>query len=355
MTETTERTRVSHDSLRHQIAALFHRLGVPEGDAEVAADVLVQADLRGVESHGVSNYVALIYVPGLTSGVINPHPKVHVEHAHRATAMVNGDGGLGMVVGHFAMNEAIHLARDTGAAWVTVRNSRHFGMAAYYAMMALEHDMIGFAFTNAGPIVVPTFGRQPMLGTNPIAFAAPAGEEWPFVLDMATSTVAIGKVFGALRTGGTIPVGWAVDTEGRPTTDAHAAVQSRSLMPLGGPVETGGYKGYGLATMVDILSGVLSGAGFGAALAGGEVGHLVGAISVDAFRPAADFKAMMDESIRALRSSATAEGADRIYVAGEIEFETERERRANGIPLHTEVIDTLRALCEDHRVPWTLT
>ncbi|HWO93603.1 MAG TPA: Ldh family oxidoreductase [Dehalococcoidia bacterium] len=346
---------VHHEALRRQVAALFHALGVPEGDADVAADVLVQADLRGVESHGVSNYINLIYVPGLKAGNINPHPRIHVEHARHATAVINGDGGLGMVVGHFAMSEAIHLARDAGAAWVTARNSRHFGMAGYYAMMALEHDMIGFSFTNAGPLQVPTYGRQPMLGTNPIAFAAPAGEEWPFVLDMATSTVAIGKVIGAMRTGGLIPLGWAVDSEGRPTSDAGAAVQARALMPLGGAAETGGYKGYGLATMVDILSGVLSGAGFSAALAGGEVGHCFGAICIDAFRPAAEFKSTMDEAIRALRNSAKAEGAERIYVAGEKEFETERERRTNGIPLHPEVVETLRRLSDEAKAPWTLT
>ena len=330
--------RVSADLLRRLVSGIFQRLNVPSEDADIAADVLVTADLRGVDTHGVSNYIEMHYVPGLTSGRINARPNIHVVRETIATALVDGDGGLGHVVGYRAMELAMKKAKEAGAGFVTVTNSRHFGMAGYYPMMALEHDMIGLAMTSAGPRVVPTFGRQAMLGTNPLSVAAPTVEEPPFVLDMATSTVAVGKLLIAQRLGHSIPQGWALDEKGEPTTDADAALKTRNLLPLGGTRELGSHKGYGLAMVVDILCSVLSTLVHGTIMQQGEAAHFFGALDIGAFQPVDQFKQAMDTMIRDLHNSPKAEGHDRIYVAGEMEAETARERAANGIPLHKDVV-----------------
>jgi LDH2 family malate/lactate/ureidoglycolate dehydrogenase len=265
---------------------------------------------------------------------------------------------MGMVVGKFAMNDAIERARQTGVGMVTVRNSRHFGMSAYYAMMALPHDMIGISLTNAGPAVAPTFGKKAMLGTNPISLAAPAGRENPFVLDMATSTVPIGKLLVQTMHGGDIPYGWAVGSSGAPATDPKAVREGWMLTPLGGTPEGRSHKGYGLAVVVDILCGVISGAGYSVALSReypmNAVGHFFAAMRVDAFCALDEFKAMMDEMIQELHSTPPAEGADRVLVAGDPEFEAERDRRANGIPLHPSVVDYLKELSGELGVAYDL-
>ncbi|MBI4497577.1 MAG: Ldh family oxidoreductase [Chloroflexi bacterium] len=346
--------RVNHERLHDFITRLFASFALPENEAKMVADVLVYADLKGIDSHGVSNAIQMIYVPRLREGLINPQPKPSIVHETATTALVDGDGGMGMVPGHFAMNLAIQKAKEYGTAFVTVRNSRHFGAAGYYACMALPHDMIGWSMTNTGPIVLPTFGRQPMLGTNPIAVVAPTKEEPPFIMDFATSTVAFQKIAIAGIVGAPIPTGWAADQEGRPTTDPKVARESRALLPLGGTRESGSHKGYSLAVLVDVLCGVLSGAGYSAAL-DGQAGHFFGAMRIDAFRPADEFKAMMDEMIRALRNSEKAVGEERIYVAGEPDFETEQERRAHGIPLHKDVVAFLRRTAEEQKVAFTLT
>jgi LDH2 family malate/lactate/ureidoglycolate dehydrogenase len=355
---TQESIRVDYLRLRGLVSRIFQALGQPENEADLSADVLTLADLRGVESHGVSHYIRTIYVPSLREGRINPRPKPRIVHAAPSTALIDGDGGMGMVVGSFAMHDAIRRASETGVGMAAVRNSRHFGMAAYYALMALPHDMIGISLTNAAPAVDPTFGRKAMLGTNPIAFAAPAGEEDPFVLDMATSTVPIGKLLVQTMHGGEIPFGWAVSSTGKPATDPATVRQGWMLTPLGGTPEGRSYKGYGLAVVVDILSGVLSLAGYSEALNRdyplNPVGHFFAAIRIDAFCPASEFKAMMDEMIRALHATPPAEGAERVLVAGEIEFANERDRRANGIPLHQNVIDYLRELSAEVGVPFDL-
>lgn len=341
---------VDADQLEEFITRVFHRFNLPEEDARTSAHVLVMADLWGIDSHGVSNAVKQIYIPSLRDGRINPSPKMRVVHETPSTALVDGDHGMGMVVGTWAMSLAIQKAREVGVGMVAVENSRHYGAAGYYARLPLAHDMIGISMTNTGPIVVPTFGRQPMLGTNPIAIAAPAKEEPHFVLDMATSTVAAQKVAIAGILGVPIPMGWVIDQDGNPTTDPKIARENRGLLPLGGTREGGSHKGYGLAVVVDILCGVLSGAGYGAILRGmgrGGVGHFFGAIRVDAFRPAEEFKTMMDDMIRALRNSEPAAGQERVYVAGEPDYESELERRATGIPLHKDVVAYLRELGQE--------
>jgi LDH2 family malate/lactate/ureidoglycolate dehydrogenase len=252
--------RVNHLKLTRLVARSFEKLGVPADDAEIAAEVLVASDLRGVDTHGVIRFNPNAwYVKWLTEGSMSARPNLRVISESASTALVDGDRGMGMVIGHRAMEMAIRKARESGIGMVGVRNSRHYGMSAYYSMRALPHDMIGIAMTNASRQVVPTFGREAKFGTNPMCFAVPAGKERPFVLDMATTTAAAGKLELAARQGSAIPLGWALDESARVTDDPRTAQQARRLLPLGGTRVGGSHKGYGLAILVEILCGVLTG------------------------------------------------------------------------------------------------
>jgi L-2-hydroxycarboxylate dehydrogenase (NAD+) len=348
-------TLVDHRRLTRFVRLVFEKLGLPSDDAEIGANVLVTADLRGVDTHGVIRLSpGAWYVKWLLDGQMKARPDVRILCEDTSAALLDGDDGMGMVVGHRAMEIAIRKAKDSGVAMVGVRNSRHFGMSAYYAMQAPAHDMIGFAMTNASRQVVPTFGREARFGTNPIAVAVPAEEELPFVLDMATTTAAAGKLEVAARHEAPIPLGWALDEEAEPTADPRVAQAARRLLPLGGTRDGGSHKGYGLAIVVEILCGVLTGTI--TALSSNQLprGHFFGAMRIDAFRPAGDFKRDMDRLIRELRSTPPVKDQTRVYVAGEIEFETEKERRAHGIPLHGSVLKSLRELSAQFGVPYDL-
>ncbi len=357
---------VRGDELSDFCVQVFKKLDVPEEDARITADVLVRANLRGIDSHGVARLAR--YVNGLRDGVMLARPAETVVTETPTTVTVDAGAGLGQPVSYRAMNKAIEKAREYGSGFATVRNSNHYGIAGYYAMMALEQDMIGFSVTNAAVLVVPTFGRDAMYGTNPIALAVPAGEERPFVMDMATSTVPRGKLEVYHRQEKPLPMGWATDERGAATSDAgrvlnnFAKLAGGGLLPLGGAgEELSGYKGYGMGLMVEILSAVLPGAAFLTAVypknAAGKplpanLGHFFGAWRLDAFRPAAGFKADMDRFIRELKNGNLADGATRIYVHGEKEFE-EAERRANqGIPLGAKVEASLRQVAEELGVPY---
>ena len=347
--------RIDHQVLRTFTRDVFIRLGVPDGDATVASDVLVHADVLGIDSHGVARLAGHPgYVPGLKSGIINPvvRPRIVTETA--STVLLDGNAGLGGVVSTHGMNLAIAKARESGVGAVTVTNSHHFGIASHYAMMALPHGMIGVAMTNAAPQVVPTNGRHALLGTNPISVAVPAAQERPFILDMATSVVAAGKVEIAQRTGKPIPDGWLVDKDGIPTVDPQALWNGGALLPLGSKPEISSHKGYGLAVAVDVLCGVLSGAGYSSILdpVSWTAGHFFLALRVDAFRPLAGFLTMMDSMIQTLNAAEPVPGADRIFVHGEKELDAERERLRQGIPLHPAVIDSLRGLSTEFGVPF---
>jgi L-2-hydroxycarboxylate dehydrogenase (NAD+) len=347
--------RVNHDKLRRFVVAAFEKLGVPQDDAGIAANVLVTADLRGVDTHGVIRFNPNTwYVKWLREGAMNPRPNLRVVSENASTALIDGDRGIGMVIGYRAMELAIRKAQETGVATVGVRNSRHFGMSGYYAMQALPHDMIGIAMTNASRQVVPTFGREARFGTNPIALAAPALEELPFVIDMATTTAAAGKLELAARLGKGIPPGWALDENAEQTTDPRVAQKARRLLPLGGVREGGSHKGYGLAILVEILCGVLTGTVTALSSSQEPRGHFFGAIRIDSFRPADEFKRDLDRLIRELRSTPPIPGQERVLVAGEIEFETAKERGALGIPLHSSILDGLRALSKQLSVPYDL-
>ena len=356
------------DPLRDFSARVFEKMGVPPDDAVVTADVLVAANLRGINSHGVARLKR--YVDGLRDGVMLARPNIEIVHQTAGTALIDGGAGLGQPVGVRGMKLAIKKAQEMGVGFVAVRSSNHYGIAAYYAMMALDQEMIGISMTNAAVLVVPTFGKDAMLGTNPISVATPAGEERPFVLDMATSTVPRGKLEVYDRRGKPLPLGWATDEHGVATSDGRRVLDNLlaraggGLLPLGGEGELfRGYKGYGLSLLVDILSGVLPGAGYANTIypktpegkpLPADVGHFFGAIRIDAFRPQGEFKATMDDLIRRLKVSAKAEGAERIYIHGEKEFEEEERHRREGIPLHPKTIATMQQIAQELGVEYDL-
>ncbi len=340
------------DELRNFVQNLFCKLGVPQDDAYITADVLVQGDLRGVDSHGVARLFQ--YIKRLQEGLIESKPNITVRRESPVSVSLDGGNGLGQVVSHKAMNMVIEKAKAVGVGMATVSHSNHFGIAGYYAMMALPHDMIGMAYTNTTPLVMPTFGKRIMTGTNPIAIAVPCGAEKPWVLDMATSVVPRGKLEVAARKGLEMPQGWAVDREGIPTTDPKAALDGGAPMPLGGTRELGGHKGYDLAIFVDVLSGVLSGAGFGPHLAGfwgthaaSNIGHFFMAFRPDLFMDLSEFESRMDDMVRELKATPPARGASRVMVAGQPEDEHVARYRRTGVPLHPKVMQSLTQLSEE--------
>lgn len=331
-------------------ANVFAHLGIEEQDARLAAEVLVDADLMGIDSHGIAHLPSHgSYAPALKDGRVNPKPNIRVVRETPATALIDGDSGLGLITGHRAMSLAIEKAHNTGVGSVAVYNSRHYGAAGYYARMAVPHDMIGLSMTNAGPWFVPTNAKKKMIGTNPIAVAAPAGAEQPFLCDLATSTVAMGKLEIAAREGKEIPEGWAFDGNGRPTRDIPTVYREGGLTALGSTGASSSYKGYALGVVVDILTGVLSGAGFSMILGnyGGRVGHFFTAWRVDAFRSVDEFKAMMDEMQRTFRTAEPADPELPVLLPGQKEYTARADREANGIPLHISVIKTLDDLADE--------
>lgn len=337
---------------------VFLQLGCSPTDAELAADVLVSADLRGVDSHGLARLAG--YVRLYEAGRLNPRPNVRIVHETPSTATLDGDKGLGLVVAPAAMQIAIEKARIAGTGWVAIQNSNHFGIAGYHAMLALKHDMIGIGMTNAAPLVTPTFSRQKLLGTNPIAVAVPGKTEPAFVADFASTAVAYGKLEILQRKNAPAPLGWVQDQDGNPSTDSNAIKNGGALLPLGSDREHGSHKGYGLGAIVDIFSGVLSGANYGPWVppfatagfmtgasdpVGAGTGHFVGAMRIDAFRPADEFKSHMDNWMQTFRKAPAVEGKQ-VLVPGDPERQSEAERKAQGIPLIPPVVADLKALGE---------
>lgn len=350
-TSTTTEQRYDATRLARFTTAAFEALGATPEDAAIVAEILVASDLRGIDSHGVAR-LPLLYFPMIQRGVVDLRATPTVIQETPTTIAVDANNGLGHPVSYWTMTRCIEKAKEVGVAFATVRRSNHFGIAGYYATMALDHGLAGMAMTNATPLVVPTFARAPMLGTDPIGIAIPAGREQPFVLDMAMSAVAWGKIEIARREEHPIPLTWALDAEGHPTADPEAA---RALQPLGGTREDGGHKGYALATFVEILCGPLAGAAVSLNVAGSRTvpprpsntGHFFAAWRPDAFRPMAEFQADMDAFLHALRAAEPAEGFDQVYVAGDPEFAAEAERRANGIPLHPKVVAGLEQVARE--------
>jgi len=354
-----EYIKLKVDSLREFTINVFTKLGVPVEDAKITADVLIAADQRGVGSHGLQRLGR--YTNGLKTGVMKPTTDIKVLKETPNTLLISGGDGLGQVASYHAMKLVIDKALKNNVALAAVRDSNHYGIAGYYSMMALEHDLIGFSVTNSAILVVPTFGRNAVMGTNPISLAVPAGKERPFVLDMATSTVPRGKLEVYEREGKMMPDTWATDELGQATQDASRVLanlldkKGGGLLPLGGAEEeSGGHKGYGLCLAVDILSGVLSGSAFGPQLYArkdipAKVSHFFGAIKIDAFIEPARFKGMMDEYIDIIKNSEKAAGQDRIFIHGEKEFEL-YEQQKEEVGIYYKVVEELRKIGEEVNV-----
>jgi L-2-hydroxycarboxylate dehydrogenase (NAD+) len=340
---------------------VFQKIGCSEVHAETATKSLLSADLRGIDSHGMarlSGYIRLWEVKR-----VNATPGIKVIYETPSTAVVDGDSGLGLVIAPFAMQIAIEKAKQVGTGWVSVQNSNHFGIAAHHAMMALQYDMMGIAMTNASPLVAPTFSIDKMLGTNPICVVAPAGSEPPFVADLATTTAANGKLEILQRKNLQTPDGWVQDKDGNPTNDPHALKTGGALLPLGGDREHGSHKGYALGAVVDIFSALLSGANYAPWVPpfpayvpmpvqqpGKGIGHFLGAMRIDAFRPAADFKKDMDHWIQGFRACKTIPGEEKVLVPGDPEREFEVERMKHGIPLLETVVNDLNEIAKKFSV-----
>lgn len=348
---------ISPSTLRTFTENIFKAIGCSHEHAVLAADVLLKSDLRGIDSHGVARLSG--YVRLWEKKRINPTPNIRVVYETPTTATVDGDAGLGLVVAPFAMEVAIKKAELYGSGWVSVRNSNHFGIAGYHALMAVEKDMIGFAMTNASPLVAPTFSSERLLGTNPMCYAFPAGKYPPVIVDMATSAAANGKLEIAQRLGKQVPEGWIQDKEGSYTTDPHALKTGGSLLPLGSDPDHGSHKGFGLSATVDILSAVLSGANYGPWVppfvafldppndpVGAGIGHFLGAMRVDGFRPVDEFKDHLDNWVERFKSSSTVDPSQKVIIPGEPELEAEADRMANGIPLVDAVLEDLNKLAE---------
>ena len=347
----SDHVRISCEILKDFCQKVFHKLGLSHSDAKSAAAVLVAADIRNIPSHGVGRLWR--YVNGLESGLMLPDAPVEVLVDTPSSVVIHAHGAMGAPVSVRAMEEVIGKAKTGGSAFGCVRDSNHFGIAAYYAMMALPEDMIGIAMSNTAALGVPTFGRQVMFGTNPLAFAAPAEKEQAFVLDMSTTAVTRGKIEVYNRLEKELPAGWAVNKTGQTATDARTILEDMyyraggGLLPLGGEGEQfGGHKGYGLAVMVDILCSVLCGAPFGTDLEDTEtssarVSHFFGAISIDMFRNPQDFRRDMDNMLKRLRECPPAEGAERVYFAGQKELEKKAEYMRSGIPLLKKTYDQI--------------
>lgn len=336
---------------------VFLAMGCSETHAASAAEVLVSADLRGIDSHGVARLSG--YVRLWEAKRVNASPDVKIIHETPSTAVVDGDQGLGLVVAPIAMKVAIEKARQVGTGWVSVCNSNHFGIAAYHAMLALEEDMIGMVMTNASALVAPTHSNERMLGTNPICVAIPGGEEPAFVADMATTTAANGKLEILQRKGLEAPLGWIQDKEGKTVTDAHALKNGGALLPLGSDREHGSHKGYALGAIVDIFSAVLSGANYGPWVPpfpayvpmpenqpGKGIGHFLGAMRIDAFRKKEDFKKDMDQWIRRFRQAKPIDENHPVIIPGDPERAMENIRRNEGVPLLEVVWEDIVAVAE---------
>jgi L-2-hydroxycarboxylate dehydrogenase (NAD+) len=361
-------TYVDDAKLAKFCTEVFVKLGVARKDAQVTSDVLVASDLRGIPSHGVARLMR--YVDGIRAGTILPKVKPKIVKETSTTAALDAKHGLGQPAGYFGMNLAIKKAKRSGVGFVTVRNSNHYGIAGYYSMMALKNNLIGISMTNSAPLAVPTFGRDSMIGTNPISLVAPASKESPYVLDMATTVVPRGKLEVLNRLGKPLPLGWAVNEHGVPTTDTGRVLDNMSkaagggVLPLGGAgEELSGHKGYGLSLMVDVLSGALAGADYGPWVKTKKkdgskgfinVGHFFGAIKIENFIPLRRFKTIMDEMLNGLKDSHKASGERRIFIHGEKEFEKHDLYKKKGVPLQEKVVKALKNLSKELSIPYKI-
>ena len=336
---------VDFDFIEQFMIDVFVKLGVPIEDAKICADVLITSDKRGIDSHGV-NRLKPMYYDRIKAGIQFPKAKPEIMRETSTTAVIEGNRGMGHSTAKHAMELAIEKAKEHGMGMVVVRNSTHYGIAGYYVLMAVEAGMIGITGTNARPSVSPTYGVEPMLGTNPLTFGMPTDEDFPFVIDPATSIIQRGKVEVHARSGEPIPPGLVIDSNGDYLTDPNEILEKilqkkASFLPVGGKAETGGYKGYGYSTVVEILSSALQGGAFLQAITGVNVGHFFMAIDVEAFTDLVSFKKTTGDILRALRNSKRMPNEPRIYTAGEKEHLAWLDRKDKGVPLNKSLQEEL--------------
>jgi LDH2 family malate/lactate/ureidoglycolate dehydrogenase len=337
--------------LERFVSLAFQRVGVPQGDADLTARMLLDADLRGIDSHGVMNLYGQ-YIQGIQSGAVNSKPDIKVSLGSPTTASVDGDNGLGFLVGHKAMQECIRMARDYGTGWATACNSTHSGAGAYYVLMAAGQGMIGIHWSTGGSTVAAPGGKGRLIGNNVIAFAAPGKKHGPFVLDMAPTMAIANKLHMLQWEGKPMPEGWAVDSEGRPITDPNVYfAQPGAILPLGSTPAFGVHKGFGLLLVSDILTGLLSGDGGSMLRRKGEHSHAFCAVRIDAFPTGGEFGDLMDAMVEKLHATPTVAGVGRIRYPGERGNRTYAERSANGIPLRQGVVDDLQRMSEELHLP----
>lgn len=360
-TDSIQKFKPEH--LLHFTIEVFTHFGIPKEHATLAAKILALSDLRGIDSHGVARLYS--YVGLLSEGLINPNPKISVVREKKSVATVDGDNGLGLVVGHYANEMAMDKAEKHGSGWIAVCNTNHYGIAGYYSLEALKRDMIGWSMTNTTKLVAPLWGAERMLGTNPISIAFPGWKEPPVVIDLATSAAAYGKIEIAKRHQEEVPSGWIINKEGGISTHPEDMINGGALLPLGSTRDLGGHKGYALASMVDILTGVLSGANWGPfappfALrqeipersVGKGIGHFFGAMEIDGFMDVVEFKKRIDEWIAVMRNTKPAKGTEGVLIPGDPEHREEIKRKKEGIPLNSSVIADLKAISKQTGVPF---
>jgi L-2-hydroxycarboxylate dehydrogenase (NAD+) len=351
------------DYLRLFTEQVFRYFEVPAADARQAADVLLSADLKGIDSHGVARLRT--YVDMLTHRRINPTPRIQIVRERKSVCTVDGDNGLGLVVGPAANRIAMDRADQYGSGWVSVCHTNHYGIASYYALEALKRDQIGWSMTNSTKLVAPLWGAERMLGTNPIAIAFPSGKYKPVVIDLATSAAAYGKIEIAKRRQQPIPKGWAIDQDGNVTDSPTAMIDGGALLPLGSTRDLGGHKGYCLSAMVDILTSVLSGANWGpfappfalrqeipTRSVGKGIGHFFGAMSIEGFMDVQELRTRVDEWIETFRLTKPVPGQTAVLIPGDPEHEQEAIRSVNGIPLIDPVVADLTEVSRITGVPF---
>ncbi|MDE3058229.1 MAG: Ldh family oxidoreductase [Bacteroidota bacterium] len=350
---TNEQIYFKPEKLKAFAVSVSMKYGLSKGDAEIFIDNLIDANLAGVDTHGLTRLS--IYLKRIKLGLINPHPVMTFEQKFPIAAVLNADNGLGQIAGEKAVRKAIELAGTYGLGAVAVRSSQHFGALGYYCNIAAQNEVICLAFTNAEPALPPWGSYEAYFGTNPLAMGVPMKGEIPVIIDLSTSIVARGKIISAAKRKIPIPEGWALDPEGNPTTDAEKALAG-AVLTMAGP------KGYALAMMVDVLSGVLSGSGFGKHVHsmykdlknGADVGHFFLCIAIEAFMPKKNFYERMKTMRDEIKNSAKREGVDEIYIPGERKKKIKSERLNTGIPLSSDVLDELKALAKENNVTWDL-
>ena len=351
---------IDFETMEQFMVDVFKGVGVPENDAEICADVLITSDKRGIDSHGIGR-LKTIYYDRINAGIQHPVTRFDIVKDGPTTAVIDGHDGMGQVISKKSMNMAIEKAAEYGLGMVAVRNSTHYGIAGYYALMATGADMIGITGTNARPSVAPTFGVENMLGTNPLTFGIPTDEDFPFVIDCATSLTQRGKIEVYDRVGKDLPEGWVIDQSGKTSTDSHQILENlvrgtAALTPLGGiGEENAGYKGYGYSTVIEILSAALQNGSYLKMLLGwkdGEripyhLGHFFIAINISSFIESDSFKKISGDIVRSLRASKKMPGAERIYTAGEKEHIAWLERKDKGVPVNRRLQEEMKVMIDE--------